>query len=188
MKVSFPVDLPGTRRTRRSGGWTVAEVLIASGIGAIFLVGVVLTSISSIRNFAEMYNYTDMSISSRLAMDEIARNIRGARGVDLQATNILTLTNSSGIVTYTWTPSTRTLICDQGSNSSTVLTNCDSWQVSLFQRYPTTNYDNITNSTPSTISTKLLSMKWRCSRTVMGLKLNTETIQEARIVLRNEAQ
>lgn len=186
MKVSFPIDI--RRTVRRSGAWTIAEVLIASGIGAIFLVGVVMTSISSIRNFAEMYNYTDMNMDSRLAMDEIARNIRSAIGVDVQATNILTLTNSSGTITYTWTPSTSTLICDQGQSSSTVLTHCDSWQFSLYQRSPMTNYDNTTNSNPSAVTTKLLSMKWTCSRTVMGLKINTETMQEARIVVRNEAQ
>jgi hypothetical protein len=187
MKVIIAIDIRGTVR-RRSGAWTVVEVLIASGIGALFMVGVVLTSISSIRNFAEMYNYTDMNMDSRIAIDEIARNIRGAIGVDVQATNILTLTNASGTVTYTWTPSTATLICDQGPSTSTVLTHCDSWQFALYERAPSTNYDNTTNSNPSAVETKLLSMKWTCSRTVMGLKLNTETMQEARIVLRNEAQ
>ena len=188
MRVPVPVDVRAGGRTRRSDGWTVVEVLIASGIGAFFLVGVVLTSISAIRNFAEMYSYTDMNMSSRLAMDEIARNIRSARGVCLQAANILTLSNSSGTVTYTWTPSTSTLVCDQtGQPTSTVLTHCDSWQVALYQRMPTMNYDNTTNNSPTTITTKLLSMKWTCSRTVMGMKLNTETMQEARIVVRNEA-
>jgi hypothetical protein len=190
MRLPSPVDMPGTRRARRCGGWTVAEVLIASAIGAIFLVGVVLTSISAIRNFAGMYNYTDMSMDSRLAMDKIARNIRSARGVCLQSANILTLTNplSTGTITYTFTPSTRTLICDQtGQSTILMLTNCDSWKVSIYQRSPTTNYDNTTNSSPGTTTTKLLSMKWTCSRTIMGRKFNTETVQEARIVLRNEA-
>lgn len=189
MRISLPNTTPRAARRRRSGGWTVAEVLIASGIGAIFLVGVVMTSISAIRNFVGMYNYTDMSMDSRLAMDKIARNIRSSRGVDLQAANILTLTNSSGTgtITYTFTPSTHTLICDQtGQASSLVLTNCDSWQVSLYQRTPTQNYDNWLNTNYTTIPTKLLSMKWTCSRTIMGKKLTTETVQEARIVLRNE--
>ena len=188
MKVSFPNAMPRVDRLHRSGGWTIAEVLIASGIGAIFLVGVVLTSISSIRNFAGMYNYTDMSMDSRMAMDQIARNIRSARGVYLQAANILTLTNfaGTGTITYTFTPSTRTLICDQtGRTTTTVLTDCESWQVALYQRTPAPDYHNTTNSTPGTIPTKLLSMKWTCSRTIMGRKLNTETVQEARIVLRN---
>lgn len=189
MRLPFPVDAEKTARWIRSGGWTVAEVLIASAIGAFFLVGVVLTSISAIRNFAGMYNYTDMSMDSRLAMDKIARNIRSARGVDLQATNILTLTNSSGtgIITYTFTPSTRTLICDQtGQATALVLTNCDSWQVALYQRTPATDYHNISNTNYTVVPTKLLSMKWTCSRTIMGRKLNTEAVQEAKIVLRNE--
>jgi hypothetical protein len=33
---------------------------------------------------------------------------------------------------------------------------------------------------------KLINMTWKCSRTVLGSKLNTESVQTAQVVLRNK--
>ena len=32
---------------------------------------------------------------------------------------------------------------------------------------------------------KLVSVSWRCSRTILGQKVNTESVQTAKIVIRN---
>jgi hypothetical protein len=41
----------------------------------------------------------------------------------------------------------------------------------------------LTASTPSQV--KLISVSWRCSRTILGAKVNTESVQTAQICIRN---
>jgi hypothetical protein len=67
-----------------------------------------------------------------------------------------------------------------------MLTSCDSLIFSYFIRIPTNNlqFVSITN-VMSTNQVKLINVSWRCSRSVMGSKLNTESVQTAAIAMRN---
>jgi hypothetical protein len=64
-----------------------------------------------------------------------------------------------------------------------VLKNCDTFSLSYYQRNPTNNYGFVPTSSTSQI--KLVSVSWRCSRKVLGVKLNTESVQTASVVMRN---
>jgi hypothetical protein len=72
------------------------------------------------------------------------------------------------------------------------LTECDRWDFELYQRtpksggtyvfYPATN---IAGAYDLSIC-KLIDMTWKCSRTILGSKANTESVQTAQVVLRNK--
>lgn len=168
-------------------GFTLPEVLVTITLGIIFLGAVALTSMTFLRDFAGMYNYTDMNFTSRMALDRIARDVRAANYVNVASSTELQLlnTNLNTSVTYTWNSDTGKVIREAvGDSTNSVLNDCDTWTVSLYNRAPTTNYDNNTNTTAIS-EAKLVSMQWRCYRTILGIHLNTETIKEARIVIRN---
>ena len=187
MKLPFSIYRRG-RATEDCArhAFTLVEMLMALGLGVVVLAAVLSVGTLCLRGFVGMYNYTDLNMQSRLALDRISKDIRGATGLFSYQTNslVFSTTNAATTITYTYDPSARTLICDKtGQPQRTLLTYCDDWNFKLYQRTPGYNYTNIETTVPTLC--KLVSMHWVCSRTIMGLKLNTETVQEAKIVLRN---
>lgn len=178
---------------------TLVEVVVAVGLGSIILTAGAIFYLFVVRSFMMAGNYTDMDARSRYSVDAMLQEMRSAtRVTDYQLTStnaVLTLTNSiAGTqVTYTWNADTGNLVRDKtGTATRTYLTECSSWQFELYQRtphsngvyifYPSTN----TYGTNDLSMTKLINMSWRCSRSVIGQKLNTENVQTAQVVLRNK--
>lgn len=147
-----------------------------------------------------MGNYISLDRKSRNTLDVLSREIRNATGVVAFNTNLparwLTLTNASQatVVTLTYDSNARTLVMTKtGQAAQTYLTECERWDFALFSRAPLLSTNNITfysatNTTGVMDVTlcKLISMSWKCSRTVLGSKFNTESVQTAQIVMRNK--
>ncbi len=147
-----------------------------------------------------MGNYISLDRKSRNTLDVLSREIRNATGVVAFNTNLparwLTLTNASQAtaVTLTYDSNARTLVMTKtGQAAQTYLTECERWDFGLFSRAPLLSTNNITfysatNTTGVMDVTlcKLISMSWKCSRTVLGSKFNTESVQTAQIVMRNK--
>ena len=94
---------------------------------------------------------------------------------------------------YTWNGTDRTLICAKtGQPAETYLTECERWDFALYQRTPQSNQTNVffpaTNrfGTPDPSLCKLIDMSWKCTRSILGQKANTESVQTAQVVLRNK--
>lgn len=196
MRLKPPVKSPGQLRR---AGFTLIEVMIAIAIGIAVIATVLTLAVISAQNFAATANYVQMNDQSRNALDLISREIRNATAVVSIVTNsnpkYIQLTNSvSGTVStisYDSTASTLSL-ATAGQGSRTVLTGCDSFSFQLYNRYP--NPTNMTFSLSTNASTgsidpkycKLVNMSWKCSRSIKGSKLNTEIVQTAQVVLRNQ--
>ena len=156
------------------------------------------------RTFVALGNYVDLDEQSRNAVDIIGREIRNSSAVVGFQTNLpilsLTLTNESAAtsVTLTYNQNNRTLtMAKTGQSIVTNLTQCDQWNFALYDRAPNTNTfsTNIifypsTNGNGQIDPTycKLVNMSWKCSRTILGAKLTTESVQTAQIVLRNKVK
>jgi hypothetical protein len=178
---------------------TVVEVMVVVALGSVLLAMGGSLGLLGSRSFAAMGNYTDMDVQSRTAADLMSRDIRQATQVtgfrDRYYTKWLALTNTSlGTgVTYTWTRRGKTLVCQKtGQPDRVYLTECDRWDFDLFQRSPLTNGNytfypatNVHGSHDPSIC-KLINMTWKCSRSVLGNKENTESVHTAQIVLRNK--
>jgi hypothetical protein len=137
-----------------------------------------------------------LDFHSRNALDVIGREVRNSTAVVDCGTNLavnyLTLTNtdSATYVKITWVTNSGTLTLDKtGQGTQTLLTGCDRWSVWLYNRAPTLTSTNISFSLATNLaSCKLVNMSWKCSRTILGSKLNTESVQTAQIVLRNKVK
>jgi hypothetical protein len=175
------------------------EVMISVALGATLIaVGWSLWLFGS-RSYAAMTNYTDLDTKSRNAIDQMSREVRNATQVTaIQTTGTnkyFTVTNSTlgTSTTFIWRASTQTLSCQKpGQAEQVYLTQCDRWDFEPYQRSPQTNanytFVPATNSSGAYDLTvcKLINMTWRCSRTVLGVKQNTESVQTAQVVLRNK--
>lgn len=177
---------------------TLTEILVAIGISSLLLLGIMSMFMFSNRSFVAMGNYVALDRYSRNAADQMGRQIRAAAGLAAFSTNMpksLTFSNVDGsIFTYRWisnaTESTIYYISQSGS--SVLLTNVEVWNFKICQRTPTTagNYEfHLATNTSRVLDPKeckLIDMNWKCSRTILGKKANTEVVQTAQIVLRNK--
>lgn len=179
---------------RRVAAFTLVEGMVAVGLGTLVLAVVASLSVYSARTFSAMSNYVDLDMHSRNALDVISREVRQATAVTDVGTNsgisyiTLTNTDSMAVIAVSWNPTAATLSFEKtGQPRRVVLTGCDNWNVWLYNRAPNLTSTNISfNAATNLASCKLINMSWKCSRTILGSKLNTESVQTAQIVLRNK--
>jgi hypothetical protein len=175
----------------RSRGMTVVEMMVALGIGMMVILLVVALFVAGLSNFEGLGNYAQLSNQSRLALDLMSRDIRESTQIIGCQTNgsvkSLSLTNAfeGTAITYTWNSTNRVLTCDKtGQPTQNYLTGCDAWDFSLYQRTPEANWTFYSATNFSVC--KLINMNWKCSRTILGKKINTEHLVTAQVVLRNK--
>jgi type II secretory pathway pseudopilin PulG len=184
-----PCSTSNPKQRRRSTlGWTLVEMMVGTGIGSLILIAAAQITMFTARSFIAMGNYNDLDRASRNALDVMSSEIRGARTVGSFATNQLVLTNIDGTVfSYSWDPSTGNVTRQWGSERRVLLTGCDYLSFDIFQRNPTNGSGlwfpwECTTNPPVT---KLVNLSWKCSRQILAAKVNTESVQTAKIVIRN---
>jgi Tfp pilus assembly protein PilW len=172
---------------------TLMEVMVTLGLSSVLLAMAGSLWLFGSRSFAAMGNYTDLDARSRGTLDLMSREIRQAtRVLDFHNqgnTRWLSVTNELGHTgaTYTWQQSAQSLVCQKtGQPAQVYLTGCDLWDFSIFQRTPQTNLVYGFAAATDVSTCKLIRMTWKCSRTILGSKVNTESVQTAQIVLRNK--
>jgi prepilin-type N-terminal cleavage/methylation domain-containing protein len=182
-----------TNTAPRRRGVTLVELMVAIAIGGVVLTVVAALTVFGARSFAALGNYSVLDQQSRQGIDLMTREIRQATA--LVRTNaspiglVFTNANKGITVTYSWDPAARELVAKYSNEGDerVLLTGCDDWEFSLWQRTPYPNLTNVFYPATSAGLCKLVNMTWKCSRTVGGTQLlNTETIQTAQIVLRNQ--
>src|SRR6266700_3816040 len=167
-------------------GMTLAETLVAVGVGSLVLTSMGIIFMTSNRSFVALGNYVSMDQSSRQTVEQMTRDIRNSRDLTSFATNKLVFTYA-GItnLVYSYDPSAGQLTAwKTGGATNTLLTQCDTLQFSMFSNVPQPG-GIFTNAT-SVSQAKAISVAWRCSRTILGKKTNSENMQEALIVIRNK--
>ncbi|HEX7571352.1 MAG TPA: prepilin-type N-terminal cleavage/methylation domain-containing protein [Verrucomicrobiae bacterium] len=197
---NFPLHRAQARR--HAGGFTLVEMMVSVAIGVVVIGCIAALTIVSGWHFAAISNYTLMDDKSRNALDKISKEIRNSTSlVDCRTNNpqYLRFTNTLGAdgATITYDGTARTLTLSKPNlPDQLLLTYCDTFSFQLFNRYPNLTGGNFsfyasTNFTTGAVDpqfTKVVNMTWRCTRTVLGSKLNTEVVQTAQIVLRNKVR
>ncbi len=187
-------------RRQSTQGLSLIEVMVAMSLGFMALASVTSLSLFGARSSLALANYTDLDSKSRYALDVISREMRQASAVtDFQTNGTitwLTLTNDiqGATITLTYNSNHRTVVLSKtGQAPLTALTECDRWKFGLYQRTPWVTPTNVffypaTNSTGAIDKSlcKLVSLSWKCSRTIMTEAVNTESVQAAQIVLRSK--
>jgi hypothetical protein len=122
---------------------------------------------------------------SRNALDTMSRDIRQTRALTYYQTNKLIFQDNDGAtdLTYYWNPSTLVLTRQKASTTTVLLTNCDSLVFYISQRNPSNGFSFYPAADAA--ACKLVNVKWTCSRQIFAVKANTESVQTAKIVIRN---
>lgn len=173
---------------RRQAGLTLIEVMVASAVASLLSLGLASLVIFSNRSFAAMANYIDLDHRSRMALDTMSREIRQTNRLTEYADTSLTFENfDGGVLKYVYDPAAKTLTRskDGKADRKPLLTECDYLKFSIFQRNPVGGtYDQYPTASASTC--KLVQLHWECSRKLFGAKVNTESVQSAKIVIRKQ--
>jgi hypothetical protein len=161
------------------------EMLIAMSLSSILLAMVAMMSLFCSRSLAAMANYSELESQSRSALDLMTSEIRQATSLSsFTPTDITFVYTNNLLLRYYYYQGNKELVRSCNGVSKTLLKECDFVQFSIFQR-------NVTNQTFNCVSTtnlancKLVQINWVCSRTIIGAKLNTESVQSAKVVIRN---
>jgi prepilin-type N-terminal cleavage/methylation domain-containing protein len=85
---------------RGQAGFTLVELMVASGIGSFVLMGVLSTFVMMGRSGLSASNYADMEASSRRGVDEFARDVRMSSNLAWNSTTSVTLTVPDNYATY----------------------------------------------------------------------------------------
>jgi type II secretory pathway component PulJ len=165
-------------------GWTLVETLVSLFGGSAIMATLATTGSSVTNTMVAIMNYNDLNKASRNTLDVMSRDLRNTAVVTAITSNQVTVTNSitGDRISYVW-DGTNCLSRTLNGVSQVMLTGCDTLVFYGYQRNPTTNLQFLASSTPA--QTKLISVSWRCSRQILGAKLNTESVQTAQICIRN---
>lgn len=169
---------------RAQRGWTLVEMMVAMFGGSVALGSMLVTGNMVSGSMAAIANYNDLSRCSRNTLDVMTRDLRNTAVVTFLNADRLCASNTvtGDSIIYNWDGSndfTRTY----DGHTRVMLTGCDTLIFKGFQRNPTNDLNFLPASTPSEV--KLISVSWRCSRKILGAKINTESIQTAQICIRN---
>ena len=164
--------------------FTAVEFVVASGISVIVLGAVGATTIFTARSFVAMGNYADLDRQSRNALDTMSREIRKCISLTSYTANELTFSDENGnTLIYQYSPSAATFTRTRGGTDTILLKQCDYLKFGMSQRNPSNNFSFYPATDYS--KAKLLDISWKCSRSIMNKKINTESVQTAKIVIRN---
>jgi len=173
----------------RRSGWTLVEFMVAAGIASLVLSVVALLSVFSGRSFAALGNYVALDSKSREALDVMIRDIRQAKALTYYATNMLTFTGfTNQQLAYAWDPAAGTLTRSINGvpDPQPLLSNCMQLSFGAYQRNPSNAVYGFFVETNNLTQCKLIEVSWVCSRSILGRLINSESVQTAKIVIRNE--
>lgn len=176
---------------RKDAAWTLVEMMISVVAGFLILISVCCVYVFMSRNLDATANYEELDRQSRNAVDTMSRDIRQAGAMTNFATNTLAFTNQDGtLLKYTWDGSnyltyTNASTANSGPYGGKLLKNCSYLNFSIFQRTPSNGTTMDFWPTTNPALAKVVLINWVCSRTNYTSLKDSESVQTAKVVLRN---
>lgn len=171
-------------RRATQAGFTMVEMLITAGLSGLLLAVCMSLALFTSRSIASVTDSVDLNARSRHAIDRMSKKLRQASDVRSYSSNSVTVTFDGRPLTYTYSPSRKTLVENEAGSVTTLLENCDALAFSFYKRNPMTNSFNQFPVMTATNEAKVIQVNWRCSRTLVGKKSGSAEMVSARIVLR----
>ena len=182
--------LPGRRGAR---AFSLTELSMAIAVSAVILTALMSFTVYAARSFAAIENYVDLEQKSQRALDTMTQNIRQTQalsGLGTRTVNGRSVTNSLSFVdedgtTLSYHYTNNVLLQTKSGQTTMLLTNVDFLTFQIFQR--NTQASTYSQFPAGSIALcKLISVSWICSRNIIGSKMNTESVQTAKIVIRKQ--
>lgn len=181
--------LPGNTKSlagKSRGGWTLLEMMLAVAAGALVLASVGSVYVFARRSLDAVVNYSELDRQSRNALDMMSRDIRQAGGLTNFTSTTLSFTNKDGtLLKYTWDTNKSQLICMTNNYTNILLKGCAYLKFTTFQRNPSNSTTMLFWPATNAATTKVIVLDWICKKTNYTTLTDSESVQTAKIVLRN---
>ncbi|MDB6054782.1 MAG: hypothetical protein JWN25_2305 [Verrucomicrobiales bacterium] len=170
---------------------TLIELMVAAAVGSLVFAVVASMFLYFGKSFAALTNYAELDSTGRFALDQMTTDIRQANRLTSYATNQIVFemvaSGATNNLTYRYDSAGGTLVRIYAGQTRTLLTEIvsNSLSFSMFQRNPVGGtVDQYATSNPALC--KVVQLSWICSRSILGKKSTSESVQSAKIVIRKE--
>ncbi|MBI2518714.1 MAG: prepilin-type N-terminal cleavage/methylation domain-containing protein [Opitutae bacterium] len=174
---------------RPRGGFTLVEVMISAGLGAILLAGVMSTFLFMGRSGANFQNYSDMESQARKALETFAEDARQADTITWNSNVSIRLTVNTVVVVYEYDSSTATFYRRVSGSSRALITGITASSFA-FKAYNVNGTDlpltSAAELATATSTTKQLQISLEATRTSQTVVAATNSVLSARYILRNK--
>src|SRR5689334_12787037 len=117
---------PTSTRSRANAAFTLAELMISTGVSVLVVTAIGLLAFFSSRSLVAMTNYVDMDQISQLALDKMSREVRQARLVTQCTNTSFTIVDLSGnSVQFLYDANARKLLRIADTATNVYLSDCD---------------------------------------------------------------
>jgi prepilin-type N-terminal cleavage/methylation domain-containing protein len=177
-------SVKGTRK--RLSGFTLMELMIASGISLIILAAVFSAFIFMARGSFRMGQYADMESNARRALGYFSQDARQAEGAAWTDLNTLQLTVKGKTVVYAYNSSTGTFSRRENAGTPRVLaSNIDAFSFSAYQMTGTEISLSASLAAANT-AVKMVQINFNLRETNRSTGIATSQVISSRCVLRNK--
>jgi hypothetical protein len=160
---------------------------MALGVAGILLAAIASLMVFGARSFLALSNYSELDANNRITIDTMTRDLRECnRVISCTATRLDIQDSVGGTISYNYSQGTGTLTRTQNGVPKTMLTGCDTMSFNLGTRNPIGGTFAVVSTTDVNYA-KVVNVAWNCSRVILGSKVNTESVQTARIVIRKQS-
>jgi hypothetical protein len=157
------------------------------GIAGILMAAIASLMVFGARSFLALSNYSELDANNRITVDTMTRDLRECNKVISCTATRLDIQDSSGTtISYNYSQGAGTLTRTQNGVAKTMLTGCDTISFNLGTRNPIGGTFAVVPTTDVN-NAKVVNVSWNCSRLILGSKMNTESVQTARIVIRKQS-
>ncbi len=169
-------------------GFTLTELAIASALGSIVLLAVMVTFSAATKHFKAVANYGQIHSEGRLAVDKFAQDFRKATDVTSWASSTITLTIPTSFTSAGAVSTSKSVrYYRQGANliRQDVTVGTSETLSNSVQTLTFTMYDRVGTSTSLTANCKGVQVDIQLRRTVQSTQ-QTEDFLSARLMSRNK--
>lgn len=173
-----------TSAASRAAGFTLTEVLMATGLVALVGTALVGFSIFIARSVLAATNRLSLEAGARAAMDRLTREMRNSLQVTAYTTNRISfLTTDLKTVTFVFDPTVRQLRRLEGAETTVLLSDCDAAIFSMFGPVPQSGTFDLVPVTDPNLC-KAVNVRLNCSRVFVRPQIHALHSITATVVLR----
>lgn len=168
---------------RHQAGMSLVQTMMAMGMAGLLMVALASVSIYTFRGIATMSNYVEMDQTARITLDLFTRDCREVLKIKTYTTNSITMVDGDGKdLTYTWSPTAKTLTRTVKNKSTVLLRDCETFALALFRASP---QEDVLDLEPTgAMTARALRVSWTCTRKILGINQNSDIEMSSVIVFR----
>ena len=164
---------------------SLLETMFAVAIASLLLATIMALASYTVRSFAAITNYATVDRASRRTLDRLTLMVREADGVLAYTTNSLALSYNGGSVIYRYDAGEKILFETYDGETTALLEGCDAFTFEILQRNVDGGKYDYYPAALDEAEAKIVQVSWICSRKLLNDLINSESVQSAKIVIRN---